>query len=162
MEIDHVLIRVADLDAASHALDAEHGLSTVGSYRSTIVHARGCSEASLSRARSAGSQSEDCPARAVQRTNTLRPEARLLGCGAAHRQDGYSGRSSLNLSPALAKPPTLERQLHGDHAGAELLVLRHPSHLNHFTGLVQGRDSLAAPACGHYFILGSFAAQHES
>jgi hypothetical protein len=41
MEIDHVLIRVADLDAASHALDAEHGLSTVGSYRSTIVHARG-------------------------------------------------------------------------------------------------------------------------
>jgi integrase len=32
MEIDHVLIRVADLDAASHALDAEHSLSTVGSY----------------------------------------------------------------------------------------------------------------------------------
>jgi len=29
VEIDHVLIRVADLDAASHALDSEHGLTSV-------------------------------------------------------------------------------------------------------------------------------------
>jgi hypothetical protein len=44
MEIDHVLIRVADLDAASHALDAEHSLSTVGSYHFyRILRERGCS-----------------------------------------------------------------------------------------------------------------------